>query len=183
MCTLTKNPRHRTHTGRPLGTSEFVAQLEKETLRPLALRKGGRPKKTATDSLQARESERGHRSEVTRPVVPTSRAEDAREMGQPFAGLPARSLLFFSQVDLCYMLCDFSHNSIPHGRSYPHRLLSVLASERAASRSLECGRSPRTHSDDNCSRPTVPGPAPSRLLPGFGACNVTSPPACLSSTP
>jgi len=33
-----------THTGRPLGTPEFVAALEMLTLRPLALRKGGTPK-------------------------------------------------------------------------------------------------------------------------------------------
>ena len=33
-----------THTGRPLGTSEFVARLEQTTSRPLAPRKGGRPK-------------------------------------------------------------------------------------------------------------------------------------------
>jgi putative transposase len=37
--------RHCTHTGRPLGSGEFVAQLEQATLRPLAPRKGGRPKK------------------------------------------------------------------------------------------------------------------------------------------
>lgn len=41
-----------THTGRPLGTVEFVAGLEQTTLRPLAPRKGGRPKKPATDSRQ-----------------------------------------------------------------------------------------------------------------------------------
>jgi len=40
-----------THTGRPLGSSEFVAQLEQTTLRPLAPRKGGRPKKPS-DSRQ-----------------------------------------------------------------------------------------------------------------------------------
>jgi putative transposase len=44
--------RQNTHTGRPLGTAEFVAQLEQATLRPLAPRKGGRPKKPATDSRQ-----------------------------------------------------------------------------------------------------------------------------------
>ncbi len=38
-----------THTGRPLGTAEFVAQLEQTTSRPLAPRKGGRPKKPASD--------------------------------------------------------------------------------------------------------------------------------------
>ncbi len=41
-----------THTGRPLGTAEFVAQLERTTLRLLAPQKGGRPKKPATDSRQ-----------------------------------------------------------------------------------------------------------------------------------
>ena len=44
--------RQNTHTGRPLGTAEFVAQLEQTTLRPLAPRKGGRPKRPATDSRQ-----------------------------------------------------------------------------------------------------------------------------------
>jgi len=41
-----------THTGRPLGTSEFIAQFEQTTARPLAPRKGGRPKKPADDSRQ-----------------------------------------------------------------------------------------------------------------------------------
>jgi putative transposase len=41
-----------THTGRPLGSAEFVAGLEQTTLRPLAPRKGGRPKKPASDSCQ-----------------------------------------------------------------------------------------------------------------------------------
>jgi len=44
--------RQSTHTGRPLGTPEFVAALEQLTLRPLAPRKGGRPKKPSTDSRQ-----------------------------------------------------------------------------------------------------------------------------------
>ena len=44
--------RRATHTGRPLGTSEFVAQLEKLTARPLAPQKGGRPKKAAHDGRQ-----------------------------------------------------------------------------------------------------------------------------------
>jgi hypothetical protein len=44
--------RQSTHTGRPLGTAEFVAGLEQKTLRPLAPRKGGRPKKPAIDSRQ-----------------------------------------------------------------------------------------------------------------------------------
>src|SRR5271155_2231219 len=43
-----------THTGRPLGTSEFVAALEQTTLRYLAPRKGGRPKKSAANSRQDR---------------------------------------------------------------------------------------------------------------------------------
>jgi hypothetical protein len=41
-----------THTGRPLGTSDFVAELEKSTLRLLAPRKGGRPKQPVSDSRQ-----------------------------------------------------------------------------------------------------------------------------------
>jgi putative transposase len=44
--------RQSTHTGRPLGSAEFVAALEQLTLRPLAPRKGGRPKKPAMDSRQ-----------------------------------------------------------------------------------------------------------------------------------
>ena len=44
--------RQNTHTGRPLGTPEFITALEQSTLRPLAPRKGGRPTKTATDSRQ-----------------------------------------------------------------------------------------------------------------------------------
>ena len=36
-----------THTGRPLGTSEFVAALEESTLRPLAPRRAGRKKAAA----------------------------------------------------------------------------------------------------------------------------------------
>jgi len=44
--------RHCTHTGRPLGSSEFVAQLEQKILRPLAPRKGGRPKKTSPNARQ-----------------------------------------------------------------------------------------------------------------------------------
>jgi putative transposase len=35
-----------THTGRPFGGPEFVADLERTMLRPLAAQKGGRPKKT-----------------------------------------------------------------------------------------------------------------------------------------
>ncbi len=41
-----------THTGRPLGETEFVVQLERAMLRPLAAQKGGRPKKPATDPWQ-----------------------------------------------------------------------------------------------------------------------------------
>jgi hypothetical protein len=44
--------RHSTHTGRPLGSPEFVAALENRLLRPLAARKGGRPKKTQSDPRQ-----------------------------------------------------------------------------------------------------------------------------------
>jgi putative transposase len=43
-----------THTGRPLGTPEFVVALEKSTLRLLAPRKGGRPKNPAPDSRQGK---------------------------------------------------------------------------------------------------------------------------------
>jgi hypothetical protein len=39
-----------THTGRPLGTADFVTALERSTLRLLAPQKGGRPKKPALDS-------------------------------------------------------------------------------------------------------------------------------------
>jgi len=46
--------RQSTHTGRPLGSSEFVAALEQTTLRRLAPRKGGRPKKPVADSRQDR---------------------------------------------------------------------------------------------------------------------------------
>jgi REP-associated tyrosine transposase len=41
-----------THTGRPLGGIEFVAELERTMLRPLAPHKGGRPKKAAADERQ-----------------------------------------------------------------------------------------------------------------------------------
>jgi putative transposase len=44
--------RRATHTGRPLGTSEFVANLERLTARRLAPQSGGRPKKTARDERQ-----------------------------------------------------------------------------------------------------------------------------------
>ena len=42
-----------THTGRPLGTPDFVAALEKSSLRLLAPRKGGRPRKSATNPMQS----------------------------------------------------------------------------------------------------------------------------------
>lgn len=41
-----------TYTGRPLGTRDFVSALEKSTLRLLAPRKGGRPKKTPDKPAQ-----------------------------------------------------------------------------------------------------------------------------------
>lgn len=41
-----------THTGRPLGTPEFVTELEAATLRPLAARKRGRPNRAETDLRQ-----------------------------------------------------------------------------------------------------------------------------------
>lgn len=41
-----------THTGRPLGTPEFLRSLEQATLRPLAARKGGRPGKSAQNQVQ-----------------------------------------------------------------------------------------------------------------------------------
>ncbi len=44
--------RRSTHTGRPLGTDEFVTALEQQVARPLAPRKGGRPRKPAVVSRQ-----------------------------------------------------------------------------------------------------------------------------------
>src|ERR1700686_4607912 len=41
-----------THTGRPLGSPEFVARLKQCTLRPLGPRKPGRPKKPSQDPHQ-----------------------------------------------------------------------------------------------------------------------------------
>ena len=41
-----------THTGRPLGTEEFIKTLEQSTLRRLAPQKGGRPAKPAEDERQ-----------------------------------------------------------------------------------------------------------------------------------
>ena len=43
-----------THTGRPLGTQEFVAALEKIMERSLAPKKGGRPKKSPDDRKQSK---------------------------------------------------------------------------------------------------------------------------------
>jgi len=40
------------HTGRPLGSPEFVARLEQSILRSLAPRKPGRPKKPSPDPHQ-----------------------------------------------------------------------------------------------------------------------------------
>jgi DNA-directed RNA polymerase subunit N (RpoN/RPB10) len=45
--------RRATHTGRPLGSPDFVAGLEELTSRPLAPRNGGRRKKPAADCRQA----------------------------------------------------------------------------------------------------------------------------------
>jgi putative transposase len=42
-----------TYNGRPLGSPDFVADLERSTLRLLAPRKGGRPKKPSGDRNQA----------------------------------------------------------------------------------------------------------------------------------
>jgi putative transposase len=44
--------RHSTHTGRPLGSDDFVRALEQLTSRPLAPRKGGRPRKSPGDCRQ-----------------------------------------------------------------------------------------------------------------------------------
>jgi len=41
-----------THTGRPLGTEEFIHELEEAVKRPLAPQKGGRPAKLATEKRQ-----------------------------------------------------------------------------------------------------------------------------------
>ena len=45
--------RRSTHTGRPLGTPDFVAALETSTMRLLAPQKGGRPKKPVSDARQS----------------------------------------------------------------------------------------------------------------------------------
>ena len=39
-----------THTGRPMGSAEFVTRLEQATSRRLAPRKGGRPKNPTADT-------------------------------------------------------------------------------------------------------------------------------------
>ena len=41
-----------TYTGRPLGTAEFITQLEQKTRRCLAVRKGGHPRKLNEDTRQ-----------------------------------------------------------------------------------------------------------------------------------
>ena len=41
-----------TYTGRPLGTAEFIKELEQKTRRRLALQKGGRPRKLTEDTRQ-----------------------------------------------------------------------------------------------------------------------------------
>jgi len=45
--------RHSTHTGRPLGSQDFLGALEQLISRPLAPRKGGRPRKPAAECRQA----------------------------------------------------------------------------------------------------------------------------------
>jgi len=45
--------RQSTHTGRPLGTEEFVHELEELTKRPLVPRKGGRPTNPDNDTRQS----------------------------------------------------------------------------------------------------------------------------------
>ena len=47
-----KTVRQYTHTGRPLGSAEFVADLERSTLRPLIPRRAGRPKKPVGEPKQ-----------------------------------------------------------------------------------------------------------------------------------
>jgi putative transposase len=47
-----KTLRQYTHTGRPLGSAEFVADLERSTLRALIPRRAGRPKKGSEESKQ-----------------------------------------------------------------------------------------------------------------------------------
>jgi putative transposase len=57
--------REYTHNGRPLGSGEFVRQLEQGTGRRLTARKGGRPRKQLAEPGQGRlasSGERGHGS-------------------------------------------------------------------------------------------------------------------------
>lgn len=44
--------RRNTHTGRPLGTSDFVRDLERRLSRPLVPRPGGRPRRQGADQAQ-----------------------------------------------------------------------------------------------------------------------------------
>ena len=44
--------RQSTHTGRPLGSAEFIKKLEESTRRSLAPRRGGRPSKPTLDARQ-----------------------------------------------------------------------------------------------------------------------------------
>jgi hypothetical protein len=46
--------RHCTYTGRPLGTTEFIRELEQKTQRPLAAQKGGRPRLPNKDARQSK---------------------------------------------------------------------------------------------------------------------------------
>jgi hypothetical protein len=41
-----------TYTGRPLGSAEFIKELEKKTRRLVALRKGGHPRNPSGDARQ-----------------------------------------------------------------------------------------------------------------------------------
>jgi hypothetical protein len=45
--------RNCTYTGRPLGTTEFIRSLERETNRSLTVQKRGRPRKAAIDESQS----------------------------------------------------------------------------------------------------------------------------------
>jgi hypothetical protein len=44
--------RRSTYSGRPLGTAEFIEDLEQKMRRRLALQKGGRPRKLGEDTRQ-----------------------------------------------------------------------------------------------------------------------------------
>jgi hypothetical protein len=48
-----KEIRRCTHTGRPLGSAEFVQALERSMKRRLAPQKGGRPPKAGLDARQS----------------------------------------------------------------------------------------------------------------------------------